>query len=56
MHLHGKLVIHDLTATEVAVKMQDQFHCNGYMYDYLLFGDFDTTVYKGQLDDNYSAW
>ena len=41
--------------TSLAVKMQGQFHCNGYMYDNLLFGDFDTVAYKVQLDDNYSA-
>ena len=42
--------------TSVTVKMQGQFYCNGYMYDNLLFGDFDTAAYKVQMDDNYSAW
>ena len=41
--------------TSVAIKMQDHFHCNGYMYDDLLFEDFDTVAYKVQLDDNYLA-
>ena len=35
--------------------MQGQFHCNGYMYDNLLFGHFDTVAYEVQLDDNYLA-
>ena len=38
--------------TSVAIKIQGQFHCNGYMYDNLLFEDFDTAAYKMQLDDN----
>ena len=41
--------------TSVAVKMQDQFHYNGYMCDNLLFEDFDTVAYKVQLDNNYYA-
>ena len=41
--------------TSAAVKFQGQFHCNGYMYGNLLFGDFDTVEYKVQLDNNYSA-
>ena len=53
VHLHGKLIIHD--PTSVAIKMQGQFHCNGYMYDDLLFWDFDTITYNVQLDNNYSA-
>ena len=28
----------------VAVKIQGQLNCNGYMYDYLFFGEFDTMV------------
>ena len=45
----------DLTYHFNGHKMQGQFHCNGYMYDKLLFGDFDTVAYKVQLDDNYLA-
>ena len=41
--------------TLVAIKMQGQFHCNVYMHDNLLFGDFDTVAYKVQLDDNNLA-
>ena len=41
------MVIHD-----PAIKIQGHCHCNGYMYDNLLFGDFDTVAYKVQLDDN----
>ena len=41
--------------TSVAVKMQGQFQCNGYMNDNLLCGDFDTVAYEVQLDDNYSV-
>ena len=29
--------------------MQGQFHCNGYTYDNLLFGDFDTVAAGHQL-------
>ena len=54
-HLHGKLVLCDLTYHFSGCKMQGQFHCNGYMYDNSLFGDFDTVAYKVQLDNNYSA-
>ena len=44
-----------LPTTSVVIKMQGQFHHNGYMYDNLLFGDFDIVTYKVQLDDDYLA-
>ena len=55
----GKLLIHDLI-----YHFSDIGHKNArpmplqwiqYMYDNLLFGDFDTVASKVQLDDNYSA-